>query len=81
MCFRAFLLRGQREEVLNSFDHIHSLLSNRYPPPTNSGDNVEEAFLETARKIYEKIQNGRWGMFCLFSQFMSLQSFSSLAWT
>jgi len=23
-----------------------------------SGDNVEEAFLETARKIYEKIQNG-----------------------
>jgi len=21
---------------------------------------VEEAFLETARKIYEKIQNGRW---------------------
>lgn len=32
------------------------LLTNK---PTFSGQNVEEAFLETARKIYQSIQDGR----------------------
>lgn len=26
----------------------------------HSGENVEEAFLETAKKIYQNIQDGRW---------------------
>lgn len=26
----------------------------------NSGHNVEEAFLETAKKIFQSIQDGRW---------------------
>jgi len=25
-----------------------------------SGDNVEEVFLETAKKIYQNIQDGKW---------------------
>jgi len=41
----------------------------------SSGDNVEEAFLETARRIYEKIQNGRRVFLCSFRQFLSANWF------
>jgi len=35
------------------------LICSNYNFPLHSGQNVEEAFLETARKIYQNIQEGR----------------------
>ena len=33
----------------------------------SSGENVEDAFLETAKKIYQNIQDGRCSIVCILS--------------
>ena len=43
-----------------------------------SGDNVEEAFIQTARKIFENIQNGRCVYFILMLIMLTIMAASTL---
>ena len=46
----------------------------------NSGENVEEAFLETAKKIYQNIQDGRYSVVQVFLLLTSLKTLSCTPW-
>ena len=43
-----------------------------------SGDNVEEAFIQTARKIFENIQNGRCDFYLLMLMALTIMAASTL---